>query len=394
MYLQNPAAFFYNKTEVMMQMLKINELTRIYLGVQQENAARTIQIDMSAWASLFPNATAVILHQRSGDQTKYLTGATYDSNTMILSWTPSEYDTFYDGLGTAEVRMVENEVIKKSKGSIVVAVSPAAIDGTGSVIASNYQAWLNTVLGYQQGAAAAQLAAELAQGLAEDARDAAETAQGLAEDARDAAEDAQDAAEQAILKWPKVDETSHHWLVWNATTGEYTDTGVKAIGEKGDPGDPGTPGHSPVLTSSKSGKVTTIYSDGQQLAQINDGTDGQAGDVIDDTAGAGDTDKTFSADKLVAMDTATKSVINGSKLEDLLLRDELPGTTTTVTMDSNGNPTSIVHTANSETVRTDSFVWSTNSVVETRTLASGKYITITTNLETLAQTISAVQEVA
>lgn len=89
-----------------------------------------------------------------------------------------------------------------------------------------------------------------------------------------------------------------------------------------------------------------------------------------------------------------KTEINSGVIEENLLRSEMPGTSTTVTMDSNGNPTSIVHTANSETVRTDSFVWSTNSVVETRTLASGKYITITTNLETLAQTISAVQEVA
>lgn len=89
-----------------------------------------------------------------------------------------------------------------------------------------------------------------------------------------------------------------------------------------------------------------------------------------------------------------KSALTNGTIEENLLRSEMPGTSTTVTMDSNGNPTSIVHTENSETVRTDSFVWSTNSVVETRTLASGKYITITTNLETLAQTISAVQEVA
>ena len=64
-------------------------------------------------------------------------------------------------------------------------------------------------------------------------------------------------------------------------------------------GEPGDPGHSPVLTSSKSEKVTTIYSDGVELAKISDGQDGQGGSVIDDTAGAGDTDKAWSADKLV-----------------------------------------------------------------------------------------------
>ena len=101
--------------------------------------------------------------------------------------------------------------------------------------------------------------------------------------------------------------------------------------------------------------------------------------------------------KIVAIAQAVasplKSALLSDELEEKLLRDEIPGTTTTVTMDSNGNPTSIVHSADGTTVRTDSFVWSTGSVTETRT-AGDKYITITTNLETLAQTISEVQEVA
>ena len=90
--------------------------------------------------------------------------------------------------------------------------------------------------------------------------------------------------------------------------------------------------------------------------------------------------------------TGVKNAIQGMSIEEKLLRDELPGTTTTVTMDNNGNPTSIVHSENGNTVRTDSFVWSENSVVETRT-ASSKYITITTNLQTLAQAISDIGEV-
>ena len=112
-------------------------------------------------------------------------------------------------------------------------------------------------------------------------------------------------------------------------------------GDPGDPGEPGEPGHSPVITASKSGTVTTIYSDGTQLAQINDGQDGEPGQdgdpgadgisptvtitaitgghritivdadgthtadvmdgdpttLIDDTAGAGDTGKVWSANK-------------------------------------------------------------------------------------------------
>ena len=98
-------------------------------------------------------------------------------------------------------------------------------------------------------------------------------------------------------------------------------------GEKGDPGTPGEPGqpgqdgHTPVLTSNKTGKTTTIYADGQQLAQIQDGQDGQGGDVIDDTAGEGDTDKTWSADKLDTELSDVKNAIEG-------IEDELDGTQT------------------------------------------------------------------
>lgn len=147
-------------------MLKINELARLYLGVKKENEARTINIDMSAWAQIYPDATVDILHQRQGDQTKYLTGATYDSETKILSWTPTEYDTFYEGFGIAEIRMVEGNVVKKTKDLLVTAVSPSLIDGTGAVIESDYQAWLDEVLSYKNAAVTAKNAAE---GYAEEA---------------------------------------------------------------------------------------------------------------------------------------------------------------------------------------------------------------------------------
>ncbi len=51
-------------------------------------------------------------------------------------------------------------------------------------------------------------------------------------------------------------------------------------GDKGDPGEPGAPGaagHSPTVTASKTGKVTTIQVDGVTIATINDGADGSPG---------------------------------------------------------------------------------------------------------------------
>ena len=48
-------------------------------------------------------------------------------------------------------------------------------------------------------------------------------------------------------------------------------------GLKGDKGDSGADGHSPVVTATKSGSVTTIDVDGTAIATINDGTNGKNG---------------------------------------------------------------------------------------------------------------------
>ena len=78
--------------------------------------------------------------------------------------------------------------------------------------------------------------------------------------------------------------------------GDKGETGAQGIqGEKGDKGDPGADGapgkdgadgapgkdgadgHTPVITATKSGKVTTIKSDGEEIATVNDGKDGAPG---------------------------------------------------------------------------------------------------------------------
>ena len=223
-------------------MLKINELARLHLGVKGENLSRTIEIDMSAWAQTYPNATAEILHRRYGDQTKALTGATYDSETMLLSWTPTDYDTFYEGYGTAEIRMMEGEVVKKTKDLIVTAVCPSVIDGSGSVVASDYQAFLNSVIGYKADAVAAKNGAE----------DAAEDA---ADSATDAAASAEAAAASAALvdHYPIVNEETGKWAIWHID--HYVDTDQDATGPTPD---------------IEIGTVTTLAPDQSAYVQLDD----------------------------------------------------------------------------------------------------------------------------
>ena len=72
--------------------------------------------------------------------------------------------------------------------------------------------------------------------------------------------------------------------------------------------------------------------------------------------------------------------------------DNLPGTVQTVNFGADGKPSSVVHTKNGATVRTDAYTWGDGTVTETRTTADGSYITMVTDLTTLVTTISEIQE--
>ena len=124
-------------------MLKINELNRIYLGCQGENRARTISIDVSAWLDLYPNGTITIWHRRNGDEVPGPTGAVLDRENGILSWTPTNTDTYVAGEGEAEIRLAEDGVIKKSR-TVITGVSPS-VTGAGEPLGSGWQDYINAV---------------------------------------------------------------------------------------------------------------------------------------------------------------------------------------------------------------------------------------------------------
>lgn len=97
-------------------MFKIGELNRIYLGVQGENGARTIEIDVSEWLNTYPNGTVTIWSRRNGDNMNYTpTGIVFDSVHKVIKWTPTAVDTFYAGHGMCGVELNEGTVVKKSK---------------------------------------------------------------------------------------------------------------------------------------------------------------------------------------------------------------------------------------------------------------------------------------
>lgn len=77
-----------------------------------------------------------------------------------------------------------------------------------------------------------------------------------------------------------------------------------------------------------------------------------------------------------------------SATERLLHYEEIDDTIQTITFDSGGNVSEIVHAKNGNAVRTDTFVFGESTITETRTLSTGETLTIVTNLETLSTTVT------
>ena len=89
-----------------------------------------------------------------------------------------------------------------------------------------------------------------------------------------------------------------------------TTTATVKDGADGQDGAPGADGYSPSASVSKSGDTATITitdKNGTTTATVKDG---DPGELIDDTAGAGDTDVTWSADRMSGMETLLEEILS------------------------------------------------------------------------------------
>ena len=84
-------------------------------------------------------------------------------------------------------------------------------------------------------------------------------------------------------------------------------------------------------------------------------------------------------------DTNESSITTNNNIQ-LLNAENVPNTTQSITYDSGGNLSQIVHTRNGSAVRTDVFTYTSTTITEVRTLSNGAVMTIVTDLNTLAVT--------
>ena len=186
-------------------MLNINDVTRLYLGVQGENEAQTITIDVRPWLVAHPQGSGTIWHKRNGDSVPSATGAVFDPEEGTVSWTPSNVDTYVAGEGEAEIRLTEGTVIKKTR-AVVTGVSPS-VTLAGQTLGSDWQSYIDAV-------------------------------DGLRAEAVEAAEDA-----MAVTNHPPyINTASKNWMIWDTDENDYVDSGITAQGVQGPQGIQGIQG--------------------------------------------------------------------------------------------------------------------------------------------------------
>ena len=332
------------------------KMSALLLGKQGENKSTKFLFDVSDWLEEYPGCTITLVNRRPYESVSYPCVLTTEDDGK-RGWVINSADLAKDGDGEAELKCTLDDMIEKDKRTWKTKIKKS-LSGDGNA-PEPWESLMDDI-----------------EGLVGDAQDAAEDAEA----AKEAAEEAASIAAHAPII------QNGYWYEWDATTEQYVNTEVKAEGEDGDPGQDATPDlitedYSDLTFPVAEGKLCyhsgLLYKANQPIQSSEEWT------------AAHWTQTTIEAEH-----HALKTEITNGETEKELLTGEIPGTTQTVTMDSNGNPVSIVHTANNEAIRTDSFVWGTDTVTETRTLASGKYITIQTDLVTLEMVVSAVQEVA
>lgn len=124
-------------------MLNVNDVSRLYLGIQGENGARPIEIDVKPWLVAHPQGSVSIWHKRNGDSVPSPTGAVFDDDEGIVTWTPSSTDTYVSGEGVAEIRLTEGNVIKKTR-TVITGVSPS-LTGAGVPLGSDWASYIAEV---------------------------------------------------------------------------------------------------------------------------------------------------------------------------------------------------------------------------------------------------------
>lgn len=171
-------------------MYEIDKLSYLRIGVQGENVATTIEVDMTTWADEYPGMRPNVLFLPYNEEVPFVMTSEYAE--PILTWTVTSEATQTAGVGYTEIRAVnpDTQLVKKTK-IIPTSVERSITPGETNSAPPGFETWLNRMLTYKDAAEAAVSTTESARAAAVAAKTAAQTAQALAEEAQEAAEDSE-----------------------------------------------------------------------------------------------------------------------------------------------------------------------------------------------------------
>lgn len=164
---------------------KIDKIVSLQIGQHQENVATLINMDVSDWITVHPNAGFHVLFKRPGEVQAQPVLSSLEGN--VLTWNVGAWETEIIGVGYAEVRAVEAETALVAKSRVIpCSIEDSIIEDEGEVPPA-FEGWVNQVLAYKNAAVAAKddavTAKTQAVGAKDDAVSAKTSAMGYAEDA-------------------------------------------------------------------------------------------------------------------------------------------------------------------------------------------------------------------
>ncbi|MBO7711391.1 MAG: SGNH/GDSL hydrolase family protein [Lachnospiraceae bacterium] len=241
------------------------------LGYVGENEHRTFNFDCKKMFGEYPSASVSLTVQPpAGD----CYPATVERDGDLVSWTVTDSDLIEEGYGEVQLTFMVGDV--KAKTCIGRTKVERSLGATGD-IPTPIENWIEQ-----------------------------------AEEVISEAEAATAAAEGAAEHQPIIDDNGY-WAVWDADAEEYVATEYKAQGTDGHDG-VGIVSIEKTGTSGLVDTYTITFTSGNPVTYtVTNGRDADPAELIDDTAGAGDTDKVWSADKSAAENSSLLTEINSKQ---------------------------------------------------------------------------------
>jgi len=134
-----------------MDVVKIEKLQYLQIGVQGETGALSIPIDVTSWEEelreTFPQMGYHILFKPNGATSPIIVLEKFDGPTNTLTWEITLPATYAAGMGYTEIRLLDhqNGLLKKSR--VIPTTVETSVSGVeGGTVPAPYEDWVNQVL--------------------------------------------------------------------------------------------------------------------------------------------------------------------------------------------------------------------------------------------------------